>query len=191
MQNTWCRPFFSSISNTKTLTSLLFTLWAFVQSCSQSLQVSQSNGYRGYFDRTYSLCDSWRRKTSGATWSSRSHPRCWTYRYARTRVRSCHSLNKEKKTLDVGLILSQLLKLNGASQVVIAANKGIKIQVAKDIHASDVVIELDRENPDPQWDQIKTDYPFGFDIVVSARTYHFIPGPIPNPFVFFPQCLVI
>lgn len=70
--------------------------------------------------------------------------------------------------MDIGLILSQLLKLNGASQVVIAANKGIKTQVAKDIHASDVVIELDRENPDPQWDQIKKDYPFGFDIVVSV-----------------------
>lgn len=67
-----------------------------------------------------------------------------------------------------GLILSQLLKLNGASKVVIAANKGIKTQVAKDINASDVVIELDRENPDPQWTQIKEDYPFGFDIVVEA-----------------------
>jgi len=56
--------------------------------------------------------------------------------------------------------------------VVIAANKGIKTQVAKDIHASDVVIELDRENPDPQWDQIKKDYPFGFDIVVSVKTFY-------------------
>jgi len=86
-------------------------------------------------------------------------------------------LNYKKKTLDTGLILSQLLKLNGASQVVIAANKGIKTQVAKDIHASDVVIELDRENPDPQWDQIKKDYPFGFDIVVSVKTYRSTPNP--------------
>jgi len=61
-----------------------------------------------------------------------------------------------------------LLKLNGASNVVIAANKGIKTQVAKDIDAGDVVIELDRENPDTQWQKLKEDYPFGFDVVVEA-----------------------
>ena len=42
------------------------------------------------------------------------------------------------------LMLSQLLKLNGASKVVIAANKGIKMDIAKDIEAGDVFIELDR-----------------------------------------------
>ena len=41
-------------------------------------------------------------------------------------------------------MLSQLLKLNGASKVVIAANKGIKMDIAKDIEAGDVFIELDR-----------------------------------------------
>ena len=41
-------------------------------------------------------------------------------------------------------MLSQLLKLNGASKVVIAANKGIKMDIAKDIEAGDVYIELDR-----------------------------------------------
>jgi len=78
---------------------------------------------------------------------------------------------------------------------VIAANKGIKTQVAKEIHASDVVIELDRENPDPQWNQIKKDYPFGFDIVVGVKTYLF-PSKIPFPrptHSFFPpfQCPVL
>ena len=41
-------------------------------------------------------------------------------------------------------MLSQLLKLNGASKVVIAANKGIKMDIAKDLEAADVYIELDR-----------------------------------------------
>lgn len=71
--------------------------------------------------------------------------------------------------------MAQLLKLNGASNVVIAANKGIKTQIAKDINAGDVVIELDRENPDTQWQKLKEDYPFGFDVVVSLTkmpSYH-------------------
>jgi D-arabinitol dehydrogenase (NADP+) len=67
-----------------------------------------------------------------------------------------------------GLMLSQLLKLNGASKVVIAANKGIKMDIAKDLEAGDEYIELDRQNPRPQWDQIKVDYPYGFDVVVEA-----------------------
>lgn len=28
------------------------------------------------------------------------------------------------------------------------------------------MIELDRENPDLQWKQLKEDHPFGFDVVV-------------------------
>jgi threonine dehydrogenase-like Zn-dependent dehydrogenase len=43
-----------------------------------------------------------------------------------------------------GLILAQLLKLNGASRVVIAANKGIKMDIAKNLEAGDEYIELDR-----------------------------------------------
>ena len=42
------------------------------------------------------------------------------------------------------LMLSQLLKLNGASKVVIAANKGIKVDIAKDLEAADEYVELDR-----------------------------------------------
>jgi len=67
-----------------------------------------------------------------------------------------------------GLMLSQLLKLNGASKVVIAANKGIKMDIAKDLEAADVYIELDRQNPKAQWDKLKEDHPFGFDVVVEA-----------------------
>jgi len=67
-----------------------------------------------------------------------------------------------------GLILSQLLKLNGASKVVLAANKGTKMDLAKKLDAADVYIELDRQNPDAQWEQIKKDHPYGFDVVVEA-----------------------
>lgn len=67
-----------------------------------------------------------------------------------------------------GLILAQLLKLNGASRVVIAANKGIKTDIAKKLEAADEYIELDRQNPEPQWAKLKADNPYGFDIVVEA-----------------------
>ncbi|KAJ6590588.1 chaperonin 10-like protein [Mycena vulgaris] len=67
-----------------------------------------------------------------------------------------------------GLILAQLLKLNGASRVVIAANKGIKMDIAKDLDAGDEYIELDRQNPDAQWAKLKADNPYGFDVVVEA-----------------------
>jgi threonine dehydrogenase-like Zn-dependent dehydrogenase len=67
-----------------------------------------------------------------------------------------------------GLILSQLLKLNGASRVVIAANKGIKMDLAKQLEAGDEYIELDRQNPAAQWEKLKQDNPYGFDVVVEA-----------------------
>ncbi|KAF9457532.1 chaperonin 10-like protein [Collybia nuda] len=67
-----------------------------------------------------------------------------------------------------GLILAQLLKLNGASKIVIAANKGIKTKVAQDLNCADEYIELDRANPESQWAQLKQSYPYGFDVVIEA-----------------------
>lgn len=67
-----------------------------------------------------------------------------------------------------GLILAQLLKLNGARKVTLAANKGIKTEIAKKLDAADEYIELDRQNPGPQWAKLKEDNPYGFDIVVEA-----------------------
>ena len=67
-----------------------------------------------------------------------------------------------------GLILAQLLKLNGAARIVIAANKGIKMDIAKRLGAADEYIELDRQNPGPQWEQLRKDNPYGFDVVVEA-----------------------
>ena len=67
-----------------------------------------------------------------------------------------------------GLVLAQLLKLNGATKVVVAANKGIKTELAKQLDAAHEYIELDRQNPDAQWEQLKKDNPYGFDVVVRA-----------------------
>ncbi|KAF9239347.1 chaperonin 10-like protein [Melanogaster broomeanus] len=67
-----------------------------------------------------------------------------------------------------GLILAQLLKLNGASRVVIAANKGIKTKIARELEAGDEYIELDRNDPTSQWKKIKEDNPYGFDVVIEA-----------------------
>ncbi|KAF9529979.1 chaperonin 10-like protein [Crepidotus variabilis] len=67
-----------------------------------------------------------------------------------------------------GIILAQLLKINGASKVVIVANKGVKTKIARDLEAGDEYIELDRENPHPQWAKLKDEYQGKFDIVIEA-----------------------
>ncbi|KIP09748.1 hypothetical protein PHLGIDRAFT_28850 [Phlebiopsis gigantea 11061_1 CR5-6] len=67
-----------------------------------------------------------------------------------------------------GLILAQLLKMNGAARIVIAANKGVKTELAKQLGAGDEYVELDRQNPTAQWEKIKQENPYGFDVVVEA-----------------------
>lgn len=67
-----------------------------------------------------------------------------------------------------GLCLAQLLRLNGASNVVVAAPGGLKLELAKKLGAADVYVELSRSNPQAQFDQIKQDNPYGFDIVVEV-----------------------
>jgi D-arabinitol dehydrogenase (NADP+) len=80
----------------------------------------------------------------------------------------CVKINtKFKPHASIGLILAQLLKLNGASKVTIAANKGIKTQVARDLNCADEYIELDRTDPESQWAQLKAASPYGFDVVVG------------------------
>ncbi|KAI8986723.1 NADP+-dependent D-mannitol dehydrogenase [Trametes punicea] len=67
-----------------------------------------------------------------------------------------------------GLILAQLLKLNGATRVVVAANKGIKMDIAKQLETADEYVELDREDSSAQWEVLKRNNPYGFDVVVEA-----------------------
>jgi D-arabinitol dehydrogenase (NADP+) len=76
-----------------------------------------------------------------------------------------------------GLILAQLLKvryyggvderdqvlipvqLAGASKVTIAANKGIKMDLARKLNAGDDYLDLDRTDAKNQWAQLKKDNP--------------------------------
>ncbi|KAK9461014.1 chaperonin 10-like protein [Lipomyces oligophaga] len=67
-----------------------------------------------------------------------------------------------------GLVLAQLLRNNGGCHVVLAAPKGSKMTLAKELDAADVYIELDRKDSSAQFEQIKKDNPYGFDIVVEA-----------------------
>jgi threonine dehydrogenase-like Zn-dependent dehydrogenase len=59
-----------------------------------------------------------------------------------------------------GLVLAQLLKLNGGCHVTLAANAGIKMELAQKLEAADEYIFLDRKTPEKQWEQIKTDNPY-------------------------------
>lgn len=42
------------------------------------------------------------------------------------------------------------------------------MDIAKKLNAGDEYIELDRNNPAPQWDKLQDDNPYGFDVVVEA-----------------------
>ncbi|KAJ7052919.1 DNA mismatch repair protein MutL [Mycena amicta] len=42
------------------------------------------------------------------------------------------------------------------------------MDIAKNLDCADEYIELDRQNPDAQWAQLKKDNPYGFDVVVEA-----------------------
>ena len=59
-----------------------------------------------------------------------------------------------------GLVLAQLLKLNGGCHVTLAANAGIKMELAQKLDAADEYILLDRKHPEQQWEQIKSENPY-------------------------------
>ncbi|PNY28499.1 D-arabinitol dehydrogenase 1 [Tolypocladium capitatum] len=65
-------------------------------------------------------------------------------------------------------MLAQLLRQNGGCQVTVAAPKGLKMELAKSLDAADTYIELSRESPEAQFEQLKKDNPYGFDVVVEA-----------------------
>ena len=66
------------------------------------------------------------------------------------------------------MLLLQLLRLNGATRVVLAGNKGYKMDAAKKFEFADEYVELDRANPDAGWSKLKEENPYGFDAVVSV-----------------------
>ena len=67
-----------------------------------------------------------------------------------------------------GLVLAQLLRHNGGCHVVVAAPEGLKMELAKKLDAADVYVELSRKEPEAQFQKLKAENPYGFDIVVEA-----------------------
>jgi D-arabinitol dehydrogenase (NADP+) len=67
-----------------------------------------------------------------------------------------------------GLMLTQMLRLNGGCNVTIAAPEGLKMNLAKSLDAADEYVELSRKDPAPQFEKLKSENPYGFDIVVEA-----------------------
>jgi D-arabinitol dehydrogenase (NADP+) len=61
-------------------------------------------------------------------------------------------------------MLAQLLRHNGGCKVTIAAPAGLKVDLARKLDAADHFIELSRSDPQAQFDQLKKDNPYGFDI---------------------------
>jgi D-arabinitol dehydrogenase (NADP+) len=53
------------------------------------------------------------------------------------------------------------------------ANKGIKMQIARQLDAGDEYVELERDGPHSQWEKIKEDYKDGFDVVVTCSKFSF------------------
>ena len=43
------------------------------------------------------------------------------------------------------------------------------MQIARNLEAGDEYVELDRENPAPQWAKLKEENKYGFDVVVSIQ----------------------
>ena len=67
-----------------------------------------------------------------------------------------------------GLVLAQMLRQNGGCHVVVAAPEGLKMNLAQDLGAGDKYVPLSRSDSSAQFEQIKKENPYGFDIVIEA-----------------------
>lgn len=69
-----------------------------------------------------------------------------------------------------GLLLAQILRLNGAAKMTVAANAGMKMDIARQVDAADVYVDLPRDKAEAKkaWDQLLLDNPGGFDAVIEA-----------------------
>ena len=65
-------------------------------------------------------------------------------------------------------ILAQLLRQCGGCRVVVAAPEGLKMDLAKSLEAGDEYVALSRQDPSAQFEKLKKENPYGFDIVVEA-----------------------
>ena len=66
-----------------------------------------------------------------------------------------------------GQVLAQLLKLNGAGRLVVAAPPGPKLELAGRL-AADELVAIDRKNPDQHRNRLRELNPTGFDYIVEA-----------------------
>ncbi|KAG8864016.1 N-terminal acetyltransferase A complex catalytic subunit ard1 [Tulasnella sp. 330] len=74
----------------------------------------------------------------------------------------------ERSCGPTGIMMAQLLKLNGAQRIVIVAPAGPKLDLGKKLGLADEYIALDRSNPKAQWEELKQKNPYGFDAVIEA-----------------------
>ncbi|GMF73650.1 unnamed protein product [Aspergillus oryzae] len=58
--------------------------------------------------------------------------------------------------------------LCGGCRVVVAAPEGLKMDLAKSLEAGDEYVALSRQDPSAQFEKLKKENPYGFDIVVEA-----------------------
>jgi D-arabinitol dehydrogenase (NADP+) len=72
-----------------------------------------------------------------------------------------------------GQVLAQLLKLNGAGRLVIAAPPGPKLELAGRL-AADEIVPIDRKNPDKHRNRLRELNPTGFDYIVEATGSAFV-----------------
>ena len=82
-----------------------------------------------------------------------------------------------------GLCMAQLLKLNGAAKVVIAANDGMKMDIAEKLNCGDEYVRLKRgggEDTEAQWKKIKEDYPRECPLLLSSTRSSCTPRLIPH-----------
>jgi D-arabinitol dehydrogenase (NADP+) len=66
-----------------------------------------------------------------------------------------------------GQVLAQLLKLNGAGRLVVAAPPGPKLELVARL-AADEIVAIDRKNPDKHRARLRELNPTGFDYIVEA-----------------------
>ena len=72
-----------------------------------------------------------------------------------------------------GQVLAQLLKLNGAGRLGVAAPPGPKLELAGRL-AADEIVPMDRKNPDKHRNRLRELNPTGFDYIVEATGSAFV-----------------
>ncbi|KAH7396097.1 L-threonine 3-dehydrogenase [Pyrenochaeta sp. MPI-SDFR-AT-0127] len=67
-----------------------------------------------------------------------------------------------------GILLAQLIRLNGAAHLTIASKGGPKLDLAKELQIADSYITISDDQPHMEIEALKSANPYGFDIVVEA-----------------------